>query len=99
VIIENTREFLDQKGYWGESSEKNQKEMRTMAKKVFNIPKERVVRLHGEEIEDVKKVVPPSRQEPYWILAKGKDDFIWATGEVSVTHTPQAKYLCPISPN
>ena len=62
-----------------------------MAEQKIKIPKNQSVIVHGEEIKDVIKVIPPSAEKPYWTLIKGKDNLILATGDVSITHSPQIK--------
>jgi len=60
-----------------------------MAEQKIKIPKNKSVIVHGEEIEDVTEVILPSAEKPYWTLIKGEDDLILATGDVSITHSPE----------
>lgn len=64
-----------------------------MPESKFKVPKSRFVIVHGEEVNDVTEIIPPSTKKPYWTLIKGEGDFILATGDVSITHKPGAEYV------
>ena len=59
-----------------------------MVKTKTEIPQGRVVMIHGEKFEDVKDITPPNAESPYWTIKMDNGSFIWATGDVSVRHTP-----------
>jgi len=59
-----------------------------MAHQKIKLPKLRSVIVHGEEIEDVIKVIPPSAKKPYWTFIMGKDSLILATGDVCIKRSP-----------
>ncbi len=64
-----------------------------MREKKIEIPARREVIVNGEEIKNVKEITPPSMEKPYWTVTISEEDYIIATGNVSVRHLPGASLV------